>query len=443
MQELDEYIPYLEKVQKIPRADLAASYAQFESLRTALTQEYALPKPEWNGTPAARMLHDRQAEADALEKVIVEARQWYEQRCEAGLALWSFARHQGVGTSINWRTWGDDVQAFLSAEDVPPANLAAGLRFQPVVEARAESENLTKKIVRVRDLAAALGLTPATPERPAVLVIPRPPEFPLERCRERLLELEQKYPGYATAFVSAGLPEAALPDLRLAARTSYDYLLEPGRECVLKHLRDAGEGTEETVARWKVVHDWLEGAPEELAAWRRLALVLNRLMEADAVDPVAALAGFLAKSSFAVEVSALTVEIPFGVTAQPAAAAPLVIHTLDQEWECLPDGDRQADSNRRVWLYRYRSTSVRRMTYHPGEPFWATLDLRESQQFTWLLSRSQLYKFERLVRPPRLHKAGAEPTTGSLAEGVRVLIQPAGGVPTVPDLLPVVRLGRR
>jgi hypothetical protein len=51
-----------------------------------------------------------------------------------------------------------------------------------------------------------------------------------------------------------------------------------------------------------------------------------------------------------------------------------------------------------------------------------------------------MFQFERLQRPPRLHKMPEEPTRGTLEEEVRLLILPSDGVPRVPDLMPVVRL---
>ena len=68
--------------------------------------------------------------------------------------------------------------------------------------------------------------------------------------------------------------------------------------------------------------------------------------------------------------------------------------------------------------------------------------LRDGLMLTWARDRSSVYQFERLRRPPRLHKANEPNTEGTLEEGVRLLIDPPDGVPRVPDLLPVVRLER-
>jgi hypothetical protein len=47
------------------------------------------------------------------------------------------------------------------------------------------------------------------------------------------------------------------------------------------------------------------------------------------------------------------------------------------------------------------------------------------------------------VRPPRLHKVNEATTSGTLEEDVRLSILPADGVPRIPDLMPIVRLGSK
>ncbi len=63
--------------------------------------------------------------------------------------------------------------------------------------------------------------------------------------------------------------------------------------------------------------------------------------------------------------------------------------------------------------------------------------------FTWVRGRSLMYQFERLTRPPRLHKTKEETSTGTLEEKVRLTITPSDGLPRLPDLLPVVRLEQK
>ena len=86
------------------------------------------------------------------------------------------------------------------------------------------------------------------------------------------------------------------------------------------------------------------------------------------------------------------------------------------------------------------SANRQTLTYRPGDALWASLPLRDDWMFTWVRCHSLRYQFERLTRPPRLHKSNATTTSGTLEEEVRLTILPADGVPRVPDLMPVVRL---
>jgi hypothetical protein len=53
-----------------------------------------------------------------------------------------------------------------------------------------------------------------------------------------------------------------------------------------------------------------------------------------------------------------------------------------------------------------------------------------------------MYQFERLLRPPRLHRVDEPYMKGERMEGVRVIVSPPEGWPRVPDLLPVVRFSQ-
>ena len=69
-------------------------------------------------------------------------------------------------------------------------------------------------------------------------------------------------------------------------------------------------------------------------------------------------------------------------------------------------------------------------------------DNRE-MKLTWARGRSQVYQFEHLTREPRLHARKAEPTTGHVEAGIRLLVTPGqGSIPRVPDLVPVVRFDK-
>src|SRR5207253_9236098 len=130
------------------------------------------------------------------------------------------------------------------------------------------------RLERVRNLAAALGLVPATPERPASLLVDRPPKFEIQQAKTRLPAMQAAYPNYRGEFVRAGLPDAFTKVVEAEARVNYENLLAPARDLILQHLKDAGTAPEETGVRWQAVRDWLKNEPAELAAWRTLAVSL-------------------------------------------------------------------------------------------------------------------------------------------------------------------------
>jgi hypothetical protein len=456
--ELNEYLSYLRKVEQSRRPGDVQTVRALEALRGRLEKRLALPHPDWQDTDAGRLRQERLADADALLKAVARARNWYLDSIDRAGRLWTFAGYKGGADSpgIDWRTWAAQVEKLLGPGYRPPftpqepvpgsatLTYSAALDFDTVKEAQVEWEAERGRLKRVLDLSTALGLAEAAKERPAVLAIPR--DFTLAQARERRRQLEQAYPNYQKGFVLDGLPDAIQPDVRQAARTNYGYLLPPAQDEVLRQLRQGGSGDRETPGRWEAVRRWLKD-PEELAAWRVLARVLVRLHDPDAPedDPVRALASFLGQERFTIEVNRLTLEVPERLKVRPAPDAVLAVHhgTGDRPALALGlSGEGQRDVQRRVWLYTFRPVEGQRLVYRPGDRLWATLALQDGWMFTWARSRSAVYQFERLRRPPRLHRATEPNTSGELEEGVRLLPDPPDGIPRVPDLLPLVRLER-
>lgn len=458
--ELQEYLSYYEKLQGSRRPGEANSVETLQEIEGELRNGLALPHAEWGPTDAGRLHAERLLDAEALAQAVTRLQTWYDDSADKARDLWTFSRYKPTpdAPAINWRTWNEEVERLLDPARAAPfgdkepiagttLTYGAAQRFARIVEARADWDTLKNKLNRVRDLSAALGLNAAVKDRPALLVVPRPPDFSLERARSRVQELQGAYPNFQRDFVLTGLPDAVVPEVRQAARTNYDYLLKPAREAVLQQLQASGTGEAETVSRWEKVSTWLAGNPQELAAWRVLALVLARLNDADAIDPVTALVDFLQKSKFTIDVRLVTLEVPESYRARPAAGANLAVYhpatNADQPAiVCEPSGEGERDAQRRVMVYKFRAGERQRLTYTPGDVLWASLALREGQIFSWMRCRSTTYQFERLLLPPRLHKSNEPSNAGTPADNVRLTITPADGVPGVPDLLPEVRLAK-
>src|SRR5262249_13721738 len=147
-----------------------------------------------------------------------------------------------------------------------------------------------------------------------------------------------------------------------------------------------------TLARWEVVRGWL-AEPAELLSWRELARVLLRLDDPLAPDPVQALATFLDKKSFTVEVRTFLLEIPELRGLVPRSEGRLVVlHPVSKRQPALafePTGEPVKDAARRLRIYTYRLAEGRRITYSPGDKLWAELPLRgDDGRLVWSQSRS-------------------------------------------------------
>ncbi len=457
-EELQQYLAYLDRLRAERRPADAATEQDLEAIQDRLRTELALPSPDWQATEAGEIHRDRLKDAEALRKAVGRLRNWYLDAAEKATALWTFKDYPlgPEGPGIDWQAWSREVEQVLAPTYKPPhteteaipdspsgLTYAAAWRFNKVAEAKADWENDRQRLGRLLNLTAALGLAKVK-DKPAVLVFPSDCTMNLVRARRQ--ELRQAYPDYEKEFTLDNLPDAVKPKVRQVARTNYEYVLEPARAVVLEQLRQAGSGPDETPARWEAVRNWLQDPPE-LAAWRVLGVVLARLTDPDATDPVTALHAFLGKSSFTIAFSKLVVEIPDSLKVKPGASATFNLYHPASAGEDRPalvleqsgDGERLAKD--RAWAYSFRLVEGQRITYRPGDRLWATLPLRDDWMLTWARDRSSLYQFERLLRPPRLHKKDEPNTTGSLQEGVRLTFTPADGVPRVPDLMPVVRLG--
>jgi GTPase SAR1 family protein len=456
--ELEEYIAYYEKLRQAARpGDVSAS----DKLREITEELQALspPREDWAPTEAGRLQAERLAEALGLATAVEQVKRAYEEDTQRGRDLWVFARYQPTAEApaINWRSWYDEAARLLdpasdlpfsAKESIPGTTLtyATALRFDRVAETRAEFEGVKEKLHRVVDLGAALGLVGDVKGCPPVLVIPRPPGFALERVQTRLKEMQEAYPRYQTEFVLPGLPDAIVPEVRQAARSSYEYLLAPAREAVQQQLK-AGGGEDVPAAR-AGLGTWLGQGPAELAPWRTLALLLSRLNDPKATDPVTALADFLAKTSFSIEIRQVTLEVPYRYSeVKPRAGASFVIYHPATVSEgpaivCAPAGEGERDDTRKVTVCTFRPRERSRLTYHPGEALWAAVELRDGQSLNWTRGSSTAFQFERLVRPPRLQATSAPNSEGTAAEGIELLITPTDGVPRLPDLMPGARTDR-
>jgi hypothetical protein len=292
----------------------------------------------------------------------------------------------------------------------------------------------------LRDLVAALGLG-GQPAGRAPLNLTS--SFTVDQAASRVQELEKLYPGFRDSFNLNGLPEGAAEQIRQAARLRNEYAIAAGQAVVLRHLNEAMAGQKESYESWKKLLPWL-AAPEELSSWRVLATVLARLQDSAAVDPVNALEAFIRLNKIDLSIRQLTLEIPDDAQVRPDGS--FTIYNRKIPGETTPyvferTGEERRDLAKGVMLYTFRSTQ-QVIPFEPGNSFWADLPVKYQEaanwRLTWSRSRSQVYQFQRLQSPPRLHSAGQSTLDGKLEERIILTVVPENGVPSLPSLVPQV-----
>jgi hypothetical protein len=458
--ELEAYREYREQVQRIHPEEVRGD-ADLRRLENRLDSELAPPQPygrEWAQTEAVLQRNQLLKDLRALRLGETKVEDWYREQAKQAQELRTFGRGKPTDAP-SWEDWLKQVQELVgracpytrTAELPGSTTLTYGrvLDWERVTDARKDWEESRLRLERLRDLVAALGLAGRAPDggrQP--LDIPKP--FTLEQARRHVQKLEKLYPRLLQEPAGVELPETITREVQRAAQASYGHLLEPGREAVLAHLRQASPDDRETPEGWRKLLPWLKN-PEDLRDWRVLAGLLMPLLGGKMEDPVNALAEFISRDRFSLDMQRLELTVPFDRRLRPAGPltvfhgaggnvpAALVFKASEEEGRRNPQ--------ERVTVYTFLRESGSGPGYRPGDTLYANLPVRRDGDADWMLtwarSRSSLYQFERLVRPPRLHRRAEENTRGELLENVTLTVTPEGGLPKVPDLMPVVILAGR
>ena len=442
--ELDKYIEWLDQLDAVPRPVTVDTEAALQDIKSRLEKLEAQVKEheEWDGTEGVRLYHERLDNVNELLNGVHLVEAAYLGDPDKARNLEAFTGYR-KDTGVDWRTWSADLETLrrqfktIKQTDKLPGSTtltyAAVMRFDMVNDALV----LRQRLERERNLAAALGLIGPFSDCPPLLVFDKTPVLDLAAVKKRWDELQTSYPHYKTDFTRDDLPELLRREVARAAETNYEALLEPARARVLSVWQNA-RGDDK--ARWDAVREWLLGDPEELAAWRSLANLLAHLFDPHALDPVTSLAAFLEKTTFSLEVQRITLDLPDNLRrkVRPTAALSIYHPRTKQTGPALVLEQAKTAEPREGSLV-FELKKAERLVYLPGDDLWVTLPLSDDKELTWARNRSPRFQFERLLKPPRLHKDGEDNTKGELIkEGVRVRFEPADGWPRVPDLLPVV-----
>ena len=448
---LADYIAYFEKLQarRSPTSEQTESVLE-ESLKQ-LRAEQAELREKWKATPVAPLLEQRITAGDALLKAVGDARDWYIRAQEEADRLY---RVDGAG--LEWPDWAEKVEKLLGPSNRPPfrpndpipkspgtsLTYATALRFDTAENARRRWIDARDALRRLFAITSAVKLT-SPREFKAAPLLDFADDFRLSATRPRLTQLETTNPEYKKRFVWEEVPQRLRPAVRRAALDQYQRLLKVGQAEVLARYRLAGKGSEETPARWEAVRAWLK-SPEELAAWRELALALLRLTSSTPEDPVAELATFLGTKQFPIELDSITLEVPDRSGIRPRPGTRLVIlHPASMRQPALTfedSGSEVLDEARGVVRFTFRRTGALRLDYRPGDILWAELPLAGGKEkLVWSVSRSRVYLIDRLRNAPRRQALSATSLSeGKIQPDVHLIGKPEAGIPVIPDLLPPI-----
>lgn len=470
LEELRAYKDYKDQVETafrtLPRKTTEDELRDLERI-TDRIQPPEQSREEWDQTEASLLLRERKRDIKSLRDAVLEARAWFQTLRERSGDLLTFNSEGPIGprkVPETWSVWHGRLRDLLNQANRPPftdnelipnsrfVTWRSALAFNEVAEARSEWNLIRLKLERVRDMSAALGLAGTVAERPAVLVIPAPPNFTLTDAFTRFQDLERAYPHWRD-FSLSDLPDNVPELFQPVAKMNYDRLMDPAQRLVLKRLQDVSPDGKETLARWRSLRPWLEN-PEELASWRGLARALGRIADPNWSDPIGTLVSFLNENRFRIELQRLKLEVPAALAIKPGGRLQIFHPQTNMKgpamiFEVVEDIDRPVvDNVRRVKMWTLRPVSeVRSITYEPGDHLWANLPITDGMgewTLTWARSRSLVWQFERLVNIPQQHRRNEENRDSDVRPEVYLKdFIPEHAVPTVPALIPVVRLDRR
>lgn len=466
--ELEDYRAYWDRLARL-RERKPRSEEELRPMEDRLRDEKDLAVPrayrnewlgpeDWGQTEAGLAHAQLLKEIKELRRAATEMEHWYGGKIEKAGELWTYFDKHPAGADA-WRAWHEKVGRLLAEPATPPfpqtPTYETVAQFPPVGEAQRRWREERKRLERLRDLSAALGLGDDAAGRPAVLQIPGT-GFGLKDAADRVRKLREAYPNFESDFILKNLPTSVTDEVRRTAQRNYQNLLESGRAAIHSQLEKLNTDGE-TPELWAKVRAWLESNPAELADWRVLATTLARLQNAEGEDPVAALVRFLKESSFPLELKRLTLSIPDDIDAGAARVRQLrpvgnlsVRHEANKKETALTfetSGGGERDLQAQAMKYAFKATGEQTLTYRPGDKLSAVLSLKDADGrewvAEWLRGRSRVYQLDHLVYEPVLYRKDQGSDKGQPAAGMTLRVTLGKDIPPIPDLMPVVILKKR
>jgi hypothetical protein len=445
-QELQDYREYRAKLLDVdlnrPRnkANLVALQTELTSGRLAVPEPY---RDVWQHTNAddyhAMLLMD----LTALQGAIDEAVTWYVDESGKLNRLHAFSEGR-PRTQSDWAGWLSRSQHALDARwphsAGDPLSGGAMLTYVAVIQSPGLQQAHRQWVVdrdrleQLRALVLVLGLREPPPngKQPPLAL---GPGFRADESAARLAGLRRLAPDLEQGSMPS-LPEAIIGDVRQILADGYRNLIQAGRAVIQQHFEklNAGENT------WRECQKLLPylGQPDDLLAWRTLTRIVQRLRGEPSADPISALATFLKHDHFDVDPQEAELRVP--ITAAVAPSSPLVIQARNARWSFAMSGEPERDKAGFL-RYRFQRDKGTSAVFVPGDPVHGSLLARRSDNpgqwsLVWDRPVNSVWAFDALARPPRWVETNGSSGANDPAPSIRLILLPAAGWPSIPDLLP-------
>jgi hypothetical protein len=427
--ELEQYHEFAASLKRISSPTDVHNLDELKQIEDKLHGEAAPPAKfaeAWAQSDAGRT-HDRfQKQADDLRASVTQAVDEFNAKRQELDKLYVMPDGKS-----NWTDWGTRVGTVLNA--ATPVADGAVTSFSEIETGQKRYDASRQRLTTFRDIAHALGIIPGAGQ---TLLVNR--DFKATQAPELLAALLREHPK-AVAWSSQDVPDAAMNDVKAAARVAYVQLLNSGRAAITAAFGSPTDGPE-SPARWRTTIETAAGSPA-MKAWNLLACMTLRL-SGDNTDPIAELAAFLKRDEFQLDVQAIDLVQPSdGAIGRLTPTGSLILFVQGAQGQVVKKPFRSADAaaGDRV---RFTAVDGKPVTYRAGDLMWAEIGVTDASkadlQLTWWANgvRSKLFQFDRLSRSPKLHKIDQRAEEGRPLPGVRLEITPPGAIPHVPDLMP-------
>ncbi len=458
--EIEDYEAFRERLMTAKAPGDARTLEELEGVRrTLLEGDLALPEHyAWGKTSAATLREKWLVDVDVIRAAESEFLEKYRDLVRRGTVM------------LLRPSLGGPWRAELSAITDVAARIPIGLEeplagspaleqsrgqrvarrapfeFERVYNERSDWETVLSRLLHLRDLGDALGLTAGDGLPPAVLRLPEPGAGvdSATLAGARLAGLFKWYPRETQDYREWEVREFPNPvrsllseQLNEAFRTGVRHV-----DLLMRARIDAEPSTADTPQSWRALAQALRDTATPFPDWARLLHLIARLADPSALNPIEELAQFLKMDEFELKLNGFELLLqPDPALGRVTPAGPFTLKIN------APNGTAKTRSFQQVgdgvqtgsaMNYRFKADSTDKLLYKPGDELYAELPVRAGGRdfkLVWETSRSRVFQFDKLTREPRMAKPGA---ASELAPGVRLTPGTDSTLPRLPILFPTV-----